>query len=379
MQDIWHFPRPEDASKIVQTLRVGLVSAVAIIEPRRRGKTTFLLEDLEPAALAAGMMPIYINLAASTGDLETFIATTIRAAIEDTRGLLESLEAIGRSRVKRLAAKATLTSAELSAEIEPAHLGGQGALATVFADLARLGRQSVFLLDEVHRLGEPYASSVAWSLRSLLDARRTSMKVVATSSSAASYEFLVAGEKRAFNRWFTRTSIEPLGESFVAHLARVKAEHFPRHAVTQKDLATAFEALGQSPKFLRDYLNTRLLNPQLGHAQALQAASEDATRESGYEDAFLRMVPLQKIVLMAVASGQKELFSSDALNAAGSVLTGDPVSKTTMQRAVKLLAMSGWIIKQARGEYVLADNLFQRWLSEPTRTGLLPAPGAGIG
>jgi hypothetical protein len=42
-------------------LEVGLVSAVAIIEPRRKGKTTFILNDLMPAAQKAGFLPIYIG------------------------------------------------------------------------------------------------------------------------------------------------------------------------------------------------------------------------------------------------------------------------------------------------------------------------------
>jgi hypothetical protein len=71
-------------------------------------------------------------------------------------------------------------------------------LATVFAELAGLRKYVVFLLDELHRLGESSAHTVAWSLRSLLDTHRRTMKVVATSSSAASYELLVTGEKRAF-------------------------------------------------------------------------------------------------------------------------------------------------------------------------------------
>ncbi len=86
-----------------------------------------------------------------------------------------------------------------------------GALASVFAELAATKRDVVFLLDEVHRLGESAAHTVAWSLRSLLDTHRKSMKVVATSSSAASYELFVTGEKRAFNRWFTRTTLDAAG------------------------------------------------------------------------------------------------------------------------------------------------------------------------
>lgn len=377
MRDLWHFPRPDDAARIIGTLQVGLVSALAIIEPRRRGKTTFLLDDLMPAALAGGMLPIYINLAATSGELEPFLAATIKAAVTHATGPMASLEALGKSRIKKISGKASLTSVEVGGEFELDTVAAPGALARVFADLAALQRDVVFLLDEVHRLGESAAHTVAWSLRSLLDTHRKRMKVVATSSSAASYELFVTGEKRAFNRWFTRTALEPLGVAFVAHLADVTRRHFPKHAVHKGDLAAAFAALGQSPKFLRDYLNQRLLNPTIGHAEALRLAAAEAARESGHEDAFLRLVPLHKIVLVAIACGQKELFGEAALKAAGSVLTGEPVSKTLMQKALRSLAMNGWIIRSARGEYVLADSLFEQWLGEQIKTGLLPAPVPG--
>lgn len=374
MRDLWHFPRPDDAARIIGTLNVGLVSALAIIEPRRRGKTTFLLEDLMPAAASGAMLPIYINLAATSGELEPFLAATIKSAVADAAGTMGSLKALGKSRVKKISGKASFTSVEVGGEFEIDSASAPGALASVFTELAALQRDVVFLLDEVHRLGESAAHTVAWSLRSLLDTHRKSMKVVATSSSAASYELFVTGEKRAFNRWFTRTTLEPLGNAFVAHLADVTRRHFPKHAVGKGDLAAAFAALGHSPKFLRDYLNQRILNPTLDHAAALQLAAAEAARESGHEDAFLRLVPLHKIVLVAIASGQKELFGEAALKAAGSVLTGDPVSKTAMQKALRSLAMNGWIIRAARGEYVLADSLFEQWLGEQIKTGLLPAP-----
>ena len=236
----------------------------------------------------------------------------------------------------------------------------------------------MFLLDEVHRLGESSAHTVAWSLRSLLDTHRRTMKVVATSSSAASYELLVTGEKRAFNRWFRRASLQPLGEAFVAYLASETRKNFPKHAITKNHLESAFTTLGQSPKFLRDYLNHRILNPSLQHQGAMQWAAIEAAQESGYEGEFVRLAALHKIVLVAVASGQKEMFSEATLKAAGSVLTGDAVSKTMMQKALRSLAMNGWIMKTARGEYTLTDSLFERWLSEQIRAGTLVAPGAMV-
>ncbi len=376
MQDLWHFPRPDDAARIIGTLKLGLVSALAIIEPRRRGKSTFLLEDLAPAAQAAGMLPIYINLAATSGELEPYLAAAIRAAAAQAGGALGRLKAMGRARIKKITGKASWGSAELGAEFEPgaALSASPGELAAAFAELAALQRDVVFLLDEVHRLGEAASHTVAWSLRSLLDAQRKRMKVVATSSSAASYDLLVSGEKRAFNRWFTRTAPEPLGEAFVVHLAAVTQQHFPKHAVPRGEISAAFAALGGSPKFLRDYLNLRLLNPTLGHAAALPLAAAEAARESGHEDGFVRLVPLHKIVLVAIACGQKEMFAEATLHAAGSVLTGEPVSKTLMQKALRSLAMNGWILRAGRGEYVLADSLFEQWLNEQIKTGMLTPP-----
>jgi len=376
MQDPWHFARPDDAQRIIGTLQVGLVSALAIVEPRRRGKTTFLLEDLAPAARQAGMLPLYINLAATAGALEPFLAAAIKAAVAEYGGVAGALKSLGKARVKKISGKAGLTAIEVGGEVELDRPPQAGELAETFGELAALNRDVLFLLDEVHRLGDASAHAVAWSLRSLLDTHRKRVKVVATSSSAASYEALVSGDKRAFNRWFTRATLPPLGDAFVAHLASVTRKHYPKHSIRKEDLHAAFEALGKSPKFLRDYLNLRILNPALDHAAALQLASQEAARESGHEDAFVRLAPLQKVALVAIVSGQKEMFAEATLAAAGKVLTGEPVSKTLMQKALRSLAMNGWIIRTARGEYALADHLFGQWLHEQIKTGTLPVPAA---
>lgn len=376
MRDPWHFARADDAARLVGTLQVGLISAIAIIEPRRRGKTTFLLGDLQPAAQAAGLVPIYVNLAASTGGIEAHLSHAIGEGVAAAGGLLATLRRAGRTRIRKLTGKAGATGAELSAELEPAG-ADTGSLGAAFAALDRLQRPVLLLLDEVNRLGEDKAFDVAWSLRSLLDMRRTQVKVVATSSSAAAYELLVTGERRAFSRWFTRAAIEPLGAAFVRHLATITDRYYPRHHITEGELQQAFEELGRSPKFVRDYLNVRVLTPGLAHAQALREQALHAVRDSGFEDAFARLVPLQKVVLLAIASGQLEFFSAEALAAAGRVTTGAAVSKTLMQRAIRQLALAGWIIREGRGRYSLADLLLRRWLEEQVRAGALPPPADG--
>ena len=374
MEDIWHYARPDDAQRIVQTLNLGLVSALAIIEPRRRGKTTFVQDDLAPAARAHGYLPVYINLAASSGPLEAHLVGGLYAAVAQASGVIDRLRRAGRSRVKKIAGKASATSIEIGGELELQE-PPPGGLAGAIGELVALQRPLLLMLDEVHKLGGLANNDLAWSLRSLLDTQRKAIKVVATSSSAASYEVLVTGEKRAFNRWFTHVPLTPLGVDFIAHLAATTKRHFPMHAITQAELAEAFEHLSDSPKFIRDYLNVRILNPTMSHTLALQGVAIDAAKDSGFEEAFVRLTPLQKIVLVAIASGQKELFSGDALRAAGSALQSEPVAKSLMQKAVRSLADQGWIIRQDRGDYVLTDSLFERWLDEQVRRGALPAPG----
>jgi uncharacterized protein len=373
MNDIWHFSRPNDTERLMSTLSVGLVSALAIIEPRRRGKTTFLQYDLAPAATANRFVPIYINLAATSGSLETLIAQTILGSLQQQESIAAKLRVMRSRPIKKVSGKASLADAELSADVELAS-EDKGQLSELFSRLARLKMPVLFLLDEVHRLADNSNRNLAWSLRSLLDSHRNNIKVVATSSSAASYEVLVGGETKAFKSWFSRIVLSPLGQPFVEHLSRIVATHFPAHKITVKQIADAFKELGDSPKFIRDYLNVRILNPTLAHRDALAALVIEAAKDSGFTEEFEGLAPLQKAVLFALANGTSDLFSEQRLDEFRQALVVKELHKTHVQRAVRALATAGWIIKQGHGDYRIADQLFEQWLQTQIRNGLLTGP-----
>lgn len=376
-RDLWHFPRTEDAARILQTLAVGLVAAVAIIEPRRRGKTTFLLEDLIPAARAAGYLAIYLNLASAATDIERLVAATITEALEADRGIGGHLKSLATSRVKSISAKAKMLEAEIDATVDVDANRPVGAMLNeAFALLARSKKPVLILLDEMHRLADASHHDLSWSLRSLLDTHRNKIKVVATSSSAASFEMMVTGEKKAFSRWFTRLDLAPLDKPFAAHLYAVVKKHFPKHEIRLKDIESAFERLGRSPKFTRDYLNARILMPQLGHDEALETSVAEAAKDSGFTDEFDRLAPLQKAVLLAIGTGVGELFGEASLASFAKAIGAERLGKPIVQRALKSLGDRGWIVRQDRGDYRLADSLFEQWLNERLKAGQLPAPGS---
>jgi hypothetical protein len=373
--DPWHFARANDVARIMQTLDAGLVSALAIIEPRRRGKTTFLLQDLQPAARAAGFLPVYVNLAATAGGLEPWIIESIAAVLKSSTTTGARLKKLGATPIKKLSGKARLGEAELGGELElnlPSQ--GKGALTDAFAQLKDLGKPVLFLLDEVHRFADAKHSDVSWSVRSLLDTHRQLMYTIATSSSAASYDLMVTGERKAFNRWFTRVTLEPLGEGFTDHLASVVKRQYPAHRISPKEIAAAFAALGKSPKFTRDYLNLRILQPTLSHKDALALAQQDATRDSGFIEEFEQLPDLQRALIVAIAFGDA-LFSDESRKRLADATGVESVQKTSVQRALSSLADKGWIIRHDRGAYLVADSLFEDWMRQQIHMGLLSKPG----
>ena len=58
----WHYPRAELAASYLDTLQAGLISSMVLFAPRRKGKTEFVLEDLLPAAEAAGYRTVYCSM-----------------------------------------------------------------------------------------------------------------------------------------------------------------------------------------------------------------------------------------------------------------------------------------------------------------------------
>ena len=58
----WHYPRTELAEQYLGLLALGISSSLAIIAPRRKGKTLFILQDLAPLSQKKNYIPVYASL-----------------------------------------------------------------------------------------------------------------------------------------------------------------------------------------------------------------------------------------------------------------------------------------------------------------------------
>lgn len=58
----WYFPRVELAKQYLKILEIGISSNLAIIAPRRKGKTLFVLKDVSKLARKKNYLPVYASL-----------------------------------------------------------------------------------------------------------------------------------------------------------------------------------------------------------------------------------------------------------------------------------------------------------------------------
>lgn len=84
-RDPWHYPRTGLAEQFLRRFNPGPAQALTLFAERRAGKTAFLQNDLAPAAIAAKLQPVYIDLWAHRADPGRAIADGLEAAARKVR------------------------------------------------------------------------------------------------------------------------------------------------------------------------------------------------------------------------------------------------------------------------------------------------------
>ena len=184
----WHFSRPELAERLLKIFDVGINSNIALIAPRRKGKTLFLLSDLVPAAQSHGYIPIYASLWQNMDAPHEGLI----AALEEVIASIAS-----KSTIKRLfdakIKKATVSN-ELLGKMDIEFSGApQKALPDDLMKLDRLigelvmlakDKKVLLLVDEIQHLSTSASfNPLAHALRTALDKRQGEVKAVFTGSS----------------------------------------------------------------------------------------------------------------------------------------------------------------------------------------------------
>jgi hypothetical protein len=365
--DPWHYPRPELAQKYLQAFEIGLTSAKGLFARRRMGKSEFLEKDLIPAAQKAGYLTTYLNL----WDARTQPTGSLIAALQRTlelRGFAKVAQRLNAPlrKVKAGAKIAGLGEGSVEAELAREPTDGASAGAPALGEWLRRfdkrGKRMLLVLDEAQVLADAAHSELAHSLRSGLDSRKQSIKVVFAGSSEPTLRRMFGRSTEPFYNWAPLEPFELLGEDFVKALV-AKVNTLSRFRLRQAEALEAFHALKDTPEFFRRYLERFMTNADLGAAAALEHTLEHVFNGKEFSQTWARLLPADQEVLKALTQDVADLHSARTLLRIGMALGLEKaVSKNAPAQALKRLQDQEIITRLEVGEYRIQDEAFAEWV-----------------
>lgn len=361
--DQWHFARPELAKHYLELLSLGISSNLAIIAPRRKGKTLFILQDLAPAAEAEGYLPLYASLWQNINAPHEGIISSLEESIQNHGNTL--------TRLLKPKIKKTTLSNELLGKMGvefadyPSSASSQSLirieqLICQLEDIAGK-RTPLLLIDEVQHLATSQAfSPLAHALRTLLDKRQGRIKTVFTGSSRHYMNLLFNESQSPFYHFVEPIPFPDLDQAFIEFLVgKMRQDHQIQVAISS--LLLAFNELDKSPYWMMK-LVSYLITHQCSATEALEHTLMLIEAAEGYERLAQRLKPIDKLLFTALCNGENP-FNKGLL---------DRIDKEThvkgippnVQRALRRLQEANLISQILKGEYFIEKPGFKRYLEK---------------
>ena len=367
LNQIWHCPRRELATRYLALLQAGPVVSTTIFAPRRTGKTVFLRKDLTPAAEAAGFKVAYVDL----------WQTRLNPGIAIVRGLEEASAAKGLKQralrkmtepLKRVKASAQVGALEGALEFE---MGDAKKEATELALrieelivklLAK--RQLLLLIDEAQELARNKENElIAMALRTAITKNSDKMRVVFTGSSRSQLANVFSNSNAPlFSVGATVQEFPRLGQEFVDFVAK------KFHASSGRILDVgagwkAFQEFHQQPEPFLSAVVALLMDPALTFERSVAIEKAEQDKEENHEGTWASLDAMQReLLLIFVADPQSKPFGKETRATLAKALGVSSVSVTDVQYSLNTLKIKTIVSKAPGGIHVFESAAFERWL-----------------
>ncbi len=357
-QERWHFPRLDFARQTLAALTSGPLVAMSLFGARRTGKTEFLRRDLAVAAEQAGHRVVYASFWQNP-------AAPLPVLLYECDRALQARASLS-AWVASLPVKARLGLGGTGIEVDFSARGkalpdDQVMLLDAYLDrLARLGRPTLLLLDEVQELAS-YAQGplIMAALRTGLDKHRAGIRTVFTGSSQLGLNKVFSAREAPFYRFATPLSLPPLGTDFVDHQrAAFRATY--RRKLTRTAALHAFDRFQANPFIFQQWLIALGMNAALTDSDTEALVLRNLAAEFDFAGVWLGLSREQRAVARLLAERAQGLFGS-AVEQRLIALIGSAPAASVRQSAVRLLTRQGRA-DQFDKEWRLADPLFEAWV-----------------
>ena len=346
---MWNFKRAELALTVKKWFTEGLATSVAIIAPRRKGKTHFLLQDLSPILLAEYTV-VYTSLWKNPNNPAEGILLDVNTAIANNKSSIRKLITMAPNISQLNISNELLGKAEIVLANNPIP-ASQSLIAELDASIKQLITTSkkpvVLMIDEIQHLAtSPVFDSLSRTLRTILDENQGSIKSVFTGSSRNYMHALLGKSTAPFYNFSSFIDFPDLGSEYIDFLAgNLAAKNI---MVAPNNLAKVFKDLDCSPYWMHKVIQEMVMNEGTA-SSAYDTVSSLMVEVEDLAGISENLHPQDRIVFLAVAN-QESPYSHAVRNEIDLKCTVQG-SNPNIQRSLDRLQKQG-LISNPHGNYM---------------------------
>lgn len=344
----WHFSRADLADSYLKQLDAGL-NSIAIFAERRKGKTEFLLDDLEPRAKALKFRTVYVNFWERKSDPVYCITQGVRRALEaDSPRLLQRWK-------KEFTLK--LGAVQIKTSIDP---NKYPELASEALDiLLSVKGQVLLMFDEIQHLAtDPSFEDLIATLRTFLDSNKRKVKCVFTGSSQDRLNKIFRNQKSAFYRGASLVEFPDMGENFSNFLVNTFYNITKRKLSSKRALAI-FTEYHHSPFTIVDILQTMLREGIFDFDKGIEYYLQINKPSQEWKELWGSLKLIDQLLLLHIIIHAHPLYHSNTYKLIGEKLGIEKVSRGVIQSSIKRLRGQGVLNNEGRGQWSFESNEFR--------------------
>jgi len=339
------------AESYLDQLDAGL-NSVAIFADRRKGKTEFLLDDLDPAAKERGILTVYVNFWEKKSAPSYCINQGIRRSLErDSPKLFKKWKkeiSVNFGLVQAKASNITLSNPEIANESLEMLVGNKSRVLIMF--------------DEIQHLAtNPDFEELIATLRTYLDGNKKSIRAIFTGSSQDRLNKIFRNQKAAFYRSASLVAFPDMDEDFTAYLAK-QFYALTKRKIPKSEIHEIFVEYRCSPFIVVDLLQTMMregiydIKEGLGYYLAQSNPTEE------WEDLWKGLKPIDQLMLSKIIIPKRAFYHVDTYKLIAKELGVGKVSRGTIQASAKRLRELDILNNEGRGQWVFESDEFKDYI-----------------
>lgn len=358
-KDIWHFPRTNLAEQVIGMIDVGLANALIFFAPRRKGKTEFLLKDIQPFAVKKNIVPFYFSFLDAKKNIQDEFLLEL-SKFESTLSI-KSQPLNFLKKIKAVTGEAGGIKAGLEfRDSEKSHTK----MKQIFKKLSKR-KKVLLLLDEIQALTKDANNeSFIAGMRTALDMYKDSIKVIFTGSSRDGLRRMFSQANAPFFHFGQNLPFPDLDKEFTDHLAELFYK-VTRRKIDKNQLWEIFQEFEKVPQLIRSLVERLALYPNISIQEAKNQLLEDIHSDRAFVEQWDKCSSLERLLLLHIGSGGTGIFSGEVQGIFAEKLGISRVTISSIQSAIRMLQNKMLIGRDSeRGIYFVEDPNFKSWLVE---------------